>query len=96
MDDTPRCPLCERIGVRFSDHHLVPRSRGGKSTLPICTDCHRAIHATFSNRELEREFNSVDSLLAHPTLAGTVKFISRQPPGGRIATDRRRGRESRP
>lgn len=93
----PQCPLCDRAypWLRLSDHHLVPRSRGGKDTLPICTDCHRAIHATFSNRELEAEYNTVEALLAHPTFVKTVKFISKQT-GGKVSTDRRKERSRRP
>jgi hypothetical protein len=87
------CPLCNRPNLHPSDHHLVPRSRGGKVTETICADCHRAIHATFTNKELEREYSTVESLLAHPALAKTVAFIARQDPGGRVRTreSRRRG-----
>jgi hypothetical protein len=91
------CPLCQRPNLRPSDHHLVPRSRGGKSTATICRDCHLAVHAQFSNKELEKEYNSVDALLANERFAKTVKFISKQDPGGKVRTaiskdQRRRGR----
>lgn len=26
------------------DHHVVPRSRGGKRTVPLCLDCHGKAH----------------------------------------------------
>lgn len=39
------CPLCTRPNYFPSDHHLVPKSRGGKVTKTICSDCHRMIHA---------------------------------------------------
>ena len=41
------CPVCERDVPRVSDHHLLPKSRGGRAehTVPICLDCHDAIHA---------------------------------------------------
>ncbi len=93
----PACPLCDRPNLRPSDHHLIPRSRGGSSTETICRDCHNAIHAQFSNKELEKEYNSVDALLANERFARTVKFISKQDPGGKVRTvlannQRRRGR----
>lgn len=80
------CPLCERPNHHPSDHHLVPRSRGGKVTETICSDCHRAIHATFTNKELERGLNTVESLLQNAELAKTIAFIAKQDPGGRIRT----------
>jgi hypothetical protein len=44
------CPLCELPNYRPTDHHLVPRSRGGKVTATLCADCHRAIHVVFTNK----------------------------------------------
>lgn len=44
------CPICERPNYHPSDHHMVPRSRGGKSTETICADCHKAIHAHFAKQ----------------------------------------------
>jgi 5-methylcytosine-specific restriction endonuclease McrA len=29
-----------------ANHHVVPRSLGGTRTLPLCDDCHAAIHST--------------------------------------------------
>ena len=89
------CPLCERPNYHPTDHHLVPRSRGGTVTATLCRDCHKAIHATFSNTELEREDNSVEALMAHEKFAAMVRFIGKQ--DGRVniklAKDqRRRGR----
>ncbi len=89
------CPLCRRPNHRPSDHHLVPKTRGGKVTETICSDCHRAIHATFSNKELERSFNTVEALLAHEGFAKMVAFIAKQDGRVRVklnSTQRRRGR----
>jgi 5-methylcytosine-specific restriction endonuclease McrA len=80
----PPCPLCGRERIALSDHHLVPKSRGGKVTKAICVDCHKAIHATFDNKELETTYNSVEALLAHPELAKVIAFIASQ--RGRVRT----------
>lgn len=89
------CPLCTRPNYHPTDHHLVPRSRGGKDTATLCRDCHRAIHATFTNKQLEREYSSVEALMAHEGFAKQVKFIAKQ--DGRVhiklaKNQRRRGR----
>jgi hypothetical protein len=91
------CPLCKRPNLHPSDHHLVPRSRGGTEKTNICQDCHDAIHETFSNKELERTYNTVEALLAHPILAKTIAFIAKQDPSrrtrtARVKSQRRRGR----
>jgi hypothetical protein len=80
------CPLCERAVPKFSDHHLVPKCRGGTEKLPICLDCHKAIHATFSNKELEREYFTVEALLSHEGFRKVVRFLSRQDPSRRFRT----------
>jgi hypothetical protein len=81
------CPLCERENYYPSDHHLVPRSRGGRDcTETICQSCHEAIHQVLSNKELEKEYNTVDSLLSHPILSRVIKFISKQDPTKKIKT----------
>jgi len=95
QEDKPLCPLCQRPNYHPSDHHLVPKCRGGKETETVCRDCHRAIHVTFSNKELERSFNTVEALMAHPGFAKMIRFISKQ--DGRVKMtlnreQRRRGR----
>ena len=89
------CPTCNRPNYHPTDHHLVPRSRGGKTTETLCRDCHKAIHALFSNKELEKTYNSVDALMAHEGFAKMIRFIAKQ--DGRVHiklanTQRRRGR----
>lgn len=93
------CPLCHRANIPLSNHHLIPKTRGGmhKGTIAICVDCHVALHAQFSNKQLEKEYNSVEALLSNERFAKTIKFISKQNPARRIKTklpknQRRRGR----
>jgi hypothetical protein len=90
------CPLCERPNLSPSDHHLVPKSRGGKETLAICRDCHRAVHALFTNKELEKQYHTVESLLEHVELRKMLAFIARQDPGGKVRMRRPKGRGKKP
>jgi 5-methylcytosine-specific restriction endonuclease McrA len=82
------CPLCERPNYHPTDHHIVPKSRGGKVTETICRDCHRSIHAFFTNRELETTYSTVEALLGHPDFAKTVAYIAKQ--DGRVKIKKRR------
>lgn len=87
------CPLCERPMFHASEHHLVPKSRGGKNTELICSDCHSAIHALFTNRELEKGHNTVEALLADPGFRRALAFIRKQDPRKRhrsVRSQRRR------
>ena len=91
------CPLCKREIIFKSDHHLIPRTRGGKAKVCICADCHSAIHALFNNKELERTFNSVEALLCEPRVVKMVAFLAKQDPRrryrARLANNqRKRGR----
>lgn len=84
------CPLCERPNEDPTDHHLVPKSRGGRVTETICRDCHKAIHAVFTNQELATTYNTVDSLMAHEELAKMIRFIGKQQGRVRVRSTKRR------
>lgn len=94
----PRCGLCGRPippDVPQSLHHLVPKLRGGKGgpTVLLHQICHSEIHATFTETELAREFNTLEALRAHPRLAGFIRWVAARPPGFRSKVPgRRRGR----
>ena len=77
------CPLCGRLlepGASIDEHHLVPRSQGGKAKALIHRICHRKIHATFSERELARDYSSWQALGAHPEIAAFVRWVAGKPP----------------
>ena len=80
----PICPLCERPipdGVPQSLHHLIPRSKGGKgdATVLLHHQCHKEIHATLSEGELARQFNTTQALQAHPRLKKIYKVGEKTP-----------------
>ena len=83
FEEKPVCELCLRESARFTEHHLVPRSRGGKHgpKARLCPTCHRQLHAMFSEKTLANELNSVEQLRADPDFAGYLKWASRQKDG---------------
>jgi hypothetical protein len=87
-----QCPICDRPNYHPSDHHMVPKSRGGKTTETICQDCHKAIHAHFTNKELEETYHTPEALLSHEGFAKQIKFISKQDPGGKVTTKKNKDR----
>jgi hypothetical protein len=95
----PVCPLCGRPippGAPQSDHHLVPRLKGGArgEVVRLHQVCHDAIHAVLTEAELARGYRDVAALRAHPKIARFVAWVAGKPAGfqARTAGPRRRRR----
>lgn len=77
------CGLCGRpliAGPSVEEHHLLPRSQGGKQTVPLHRVCHRKIHAELSEKELARGYTTLEALRAHPDIAAFIQWVARKPP----------------
>ncbi len=74
------CELCLRTGVTLTKHHALPKEEGGgvADIVNICSDCHRQIHALYSNKELAIRLNSIQALQEDEQLKRFVKFIQKQ------------------
>ncbi|MDE8654098.1 HNH endonuclease [Novosphingobium album (ex Liu et al. 2023)] len=86
------CWLCARpLGRRIEWHHPVPKSRGGRETVPLHPICHRAIHANFTNAELTRKGEAVQMLREHAAIARFIAWVADKPPDfhARTAAKRR-------
>ena len=79
-----RCKLCNRqiLTGNDSEHHLVPKSRGGRhsSTITLHEICHKQIHALFNERELAISYNDINSLKDHRDVKRFIKWISKKAP----------------
>lgn len=90
------CVLCGRpLGRRIEQHHLVPKSRGGRETSPIHPVCHRAIHAALSNQELARDYREPSKLREHPGIARFLAWIADKSPDFHAPVRRRTHEEER-
>jgi hypothetical protein len=75
-----RCWLCARpLGRRMEQHHPVPKSRGGRVTRPVHPICHRALHSTFTNKELARVGDDPAALGSHPQLSRFLAWVAGKP-----------------
>lgn len=93
------CPLCLRVippHVAQSQHHLVPKLKGGKGSPTVLLHhiCHKEIHATLSEMELASHYNTIESLRAHPRLEKFIKWIAKRPPefNSRVPSKRKQNR----
>jgi hypothetical protein len=76
------CPLCGRglvPGKSIDEHHLLPKSQGGRETHTIHRICHRKIHATFTEKELARSFATWAALQAHEDIAAFIVWVQKKP-----------------
>lgn len=91
----PVCELCRREMGEVTKHHLIPRTRHKnkknkkdfarddvKSRLvDLCRPCHKQIHTTLTNKELERHYNTLDALRSHPDIQQFCAWIAKRPEG---------------
>ncbi|TFI60042.1 HNH endonuclease [Sphingomonas parva] len=90
-DAAAACFLCARaLGRRIEYHHPVPKSRGGRDTVPVHPICHRAIHAAIDNKALARDFADAEALRNHPDIARFLLWIADKPPDFHAPTRRRK------
>ena len=74
------CPICKRdADSTMSLHHLVPKCKKGKETVSIHRCCHDFIHATFTDKELARDYNTIEKLLADERIQKFAKWVSKKP-----------------
>ena len=101
------CELCGRSPKRLTKHHLIPRARHGNKRnkkhfsrhevytriIKICRPCHNNIHAVFSNKELERDYNTIEKLREHPDIIRFTDWIKTKPVHLSVSTRPKRDRD---
>lgn len=95
------CPLCGRdliVGPSINDHHFLPKSRGGKAEDKVTLHrvCHDMLHRIFTEKQLEREYNTPEKCLQHEDIIKYVKWLSKKDPefmdSVKTSNKKRRGR----
>ncbi|MDQ3120277.1 MAG: hypothetical protein M3Q89_12040 [Verrucomicrobiota bacterium] len=79
-------------------HHLIPRTRHCnkknkrdferatvRRVVGICGPGHSQIHQLLSEKELEREFNTIEKLKAHPGVSKFAAWVQTKPHGFKAA-----------
>jgi 5-methylcytosine-specific restriction endonuclease McrA len=75
------CPICKRHipDSQRDAHHLIPKSKGGKTTEYLHRICHRQIHALFTESELANQFNNAAALEEHPEMQRFIQWVKSKP-----------------
>ncbi len=106
------CELCGRSVRRIERHHLIPRTRHKnrrnqrdfdrqdvrERIALLCHPCHKTVHAVLTEKELAREYNTLDALADHPQVARFVAWVRKRPDDGniRVRTAANKGQSTRP
>jgi len=81
------CWLCGRpLGKVVDRFHPIPKSRGGRDTVPVHPICRETIDANFSASELVRHAESGTPLTSNETVARFVKWLANKPADFHSAT----------
>jgi hypothetical protein len=80
MNDDWQCPICGReADDTLSEHHLIPKCKKGKETVTLHRVCHDFIHATFTDKELAHDYNTIEKLVADERVQKFGKWCSKRP-----------------
>jgi hypothetical protein len=85
------CELCLREKP-VTEHHLIPRTLHSTKwfeknftkaemrsrLISLCEDCHTNIHKFHSEKELGKNFNTKEKLMADEKVANFVKWIAKR------------------
>lgn len=73
------CPICGRaLGTVIDEHHLIPKTFGGKEKVKLHKICHRKIHSVFTERELEKWYYTIEHLLKHEEIQAFAKWVAKK------------------
>ncbi len=100
------CEICQRREVPLTRHHLLPQSRhnkprfrreftraeGRERIAMLCPACHSCVHSLLTEKQLERDYNTIDSLRAHPQIQAFAAWLATKPPGFQPLSRRNRQR----
>ena len=95
MSDPEQCEFCKR-NVATRGHHVVPRCKGGRKTVPTCRSCEDFIHKTWTHNQLRDDFNTVEKILQDARFQKFLRWLYKQHEGAVFRTRRNRARTSQP
>lgn len=74
----------------ISRHHLIPKAKKGKETVPLHQLCHNKIHSLFTEKELERQYYTLELLRQHADIQAFMSWVKPKPPSFFVRTKEKR------
>ena len=92
--DNITCPICRRDTPADSQekHHLVPKAKQGKITILLCRSCGDMLHQIFTNKELAKKYNTLETILADERVQKWAEWIKKKPDDFTICMARKKRR----
>ena len=79
MESIPKaCTFCKMTALTRG-HHMIPKSKGGRITVPACETCESYIHRTWTHNQLRDTYNNVETILADEGFQKFLKWRRKQP-----------------
>jgi hypothetical protein len=85
------CPICTRENQQLTFHHTIPKTLHSTkyykknftkeqmdAGIFICRLCHNNIHNFISEKEMGREYNTLEKLLSHEKVINYIPFAKKQ------------------
>ncbi len=90
---TNHCELCKRSHIALTKHHLIPKSQHRKNRTKktftkaqcithiawLCRPCHSMIHQRLSEKELAKNYPSIEQLLKNAEVSQFIAWVSDKP-----------------
>ena len=65
-------------GVSVDEHHLVPKSKKGKEKELVHVVCHRKLHSSISEGEMDNYWNTWPRLREHEAIAKFIPWVRKK------------------
>ncbi len=96
------CELCGRLVHEVTKHHLIPQTRHSNKKNKkdfdrtevktrvawICKPCHKQIHAILTEKQMERDYNTLESLKNQEEIAKFIDWIKDKPADAHVVVRR--------
>ena len=79
------CPICKRNTPpqHQEKHHLIPRktrkSKKEEKILVVCCSCGDMLHKLFTNKELGKQYNTLEAIIANLDVQNWVSWVQKKP-----------------
>lgn len=67
-------------GKSVNEHHLIPKTYKGTTTITIHVICHTKIHSIFSEKELNNFYNTPERIRSHPEMEKFIAWVAKKDP----------------